>query len=214
MNRLRFLQMVVASAALLLLLAPATAGQSENPEAIFRAVAQAARIGTPPPPPAGVRDMHWSELSPRGWDARATLRRWTVTDLEENDPRIKSVQAGIRGEWDRAPTIDPPANAVVRLTAFAVPLKDSKQATMTVILAPFAGDGIEAPIPPANQMILVTLNRALPAPMVGYPIWVTGKITRKPMSTRIGRVAYQMSGATWEPYPYQKYPLPQYQWPR
>lgn len=221
MTPLRYCRTLLATGALLCLIADAGAVPAQDPETVFRAAAQAARLGTVPPPPSGVRDLAWSELSPRGWDARNTLRRWAVADLEHDDAKIRTAAAGIRREWDLAPTVNPPANTAVRLTAFMLPLGNGKQAARTAILspytvslAPYDGDGAVTPMPPANQMVLVTFNREVPVSMFRYPIWVSGKISLQPTSTRHGRVAYRMADATWEPYPYGKYPLPQYQWQR
>ena len=109
MTPLRYCRTLLATGALLCLFADAGAVPAQDPETVFRAAAQAARLGTVPPPPSGVRDLAWSELSPRGWDARNTLRRWAVADLEHDDAKIRTAAAGIRREWDLAPTVNPPA---------------------------------------------------------------------------------------------------------
>ena len=204
----------------MLLLGPLTAQAARpanDPETVFRSVAQAARIGQAPAPPPGVRDLPWADLSPRGWDARATLRRWTVFQMphmDKNDPRVVKVAAGIRQEWDLAPTVQPPATTV-RLLAFASPLKaNAGTHTVSVLLTPYKWNGVEAPVPPANQMVAATLKRQWPTSGALYPVWVTGTLRLDPSATRIGRIAYRMTGATWEPYPYQQHPMPQYQWPR
>jgi hypothetical protein len=212
---------VLAFAAILGVGMPAAAGPSEDAESVFRSVAQAHRNGRIPPPPPGVSDLRWSDLSPRGWDARGALRRWVIADTEHDEARIRAAATSIRAEWDRAPTVRPQPTGSVRLIAFAVPLGGGKEPTTKVILSPytivstlFDGDGNITLMPPANQMVFVTLNRPVPTAMLRYPVWVTGQISAVPTSTRHGRVAYRMTDASWEPYPYQEYPLQQYQWPR
>ena len=122
--------------------------------------------------------------------------------------------AEVRREWEKAPPVVGLDNTQVRLTGFPVMLDDAAGPTRKFILAPYYGACIHAPTPAPNQMVVVTLNHDLPREMYQFPIWVSGTISVRPTSTRHGRVAYQMTGAKWEPYPYQKYPRPQYQLPR
>ena len=182
-------------------------------ESVFRSAAAAARRGTPPPPPPGVSDLAWSSLSPPGYSPVSTLLRLGVGKLDE-DKHYPEIMAKIRREWDLAPAVKPPANKYVRMIAFAVPLEGGTGPVKTAILAPFDGFDIHQPIPPANQLILVTLDHALPRNKTRYPIWVTGKVSQRPTTTRLARVAYQMRDAKWEWYPYEKYALAPYQWPR
>ena len=213
------LHAAIALAALLGVHSATIAVQAEAPAGFPRSAEQAGAAA----PPAPVRDMYWDELSPRGWDARDTLRRWAVSGSDKDAATIRSTLAGIRGEWDRAPAIhvNMLPRTPVRLIAYAVPLKDWKVANRTVVLSPYTivptlrdGDGNITVMPPANQMVLVTLDRPIPASEIRHPIWVTGKITLKPVSTPHGRVAYRMENATWQPYPDDKRPFVQYQWPR
>ena len=205
--------LAAAAAALCFASHAAAAAPQQEYESIFRSVAESARRGTPPPPPPGVVDLAWRNLSPPGYNPARTLLRLEVGKLDEHQAH-PAVMAQIRREWDLAPTVEPPAGKYVRMAAFAVPLDDGKGPVHTAILSPFDGFDIQAPMPPANQLMLVRFDRALSRKETRYPIWVTGKVSLQPVVTRLARVAYRMSDAKWEAYPYQKYELPPYQWPR
>lgn len=185
-----------------------------DPLAALRAQAQAARLSSIPVPPVGVREMAWSQLSPAGWNAQQTLDRLGVAQLQDDDPAAPAIMAEVRRAWQQAPAATNLGPMPVRLTGFPVMPDDASAPTREIILAPYYGACVHSPTPPPNQMVLVTLAQPLPRDRYQYPIWVTGSLSVKPTITRQGRVAYRMVDATWEAYPYQKYPMPPYQLPR
>ena len=180
----------------------------------LRAHAEAMRYAAAPPPPDNVRELKWPELSPPGWKPQAVLERLGVGQLEDNDARAAAILAEVRQEWQRAPAIQVVPEGMVRLTGFAVMLDDGTAPVRRVLLVPYYGACIHSPPPPANQVVLVTLDRELPRNMYQFPIWISGHMTVKAASTQHGRVLYQMSNAKWETYPYPKYPMPIYRLPQ
>ena len=159
-----------------------------------------------PPPPPGTADTQWKQLSPPGWNPGLVLERLGVAKLLDSDPRAAEIMSEVQREWQQAPAIGAAPQTRIRLTGFPVLLDDAKGPVKRVLLAPYYGACIHTPPPPANQTVLVTLDREMPRSMYQHPVWITGKLAIRPSSTRYGRVVYQITGATWEPYPYQEIP--------
>lgn len=193
--------------------APTVSAQSpqQDPMARIRARVEAARLLRALPPPPGVRDVQWKQLSPPGWSPAKIAQRQGVAGLADDEPGAAAIKDEIRSEWDRAPTVPQPDDSPVRLTGYPVMLTEDSAAARTIILAPYYGACIRSPSPPANQMVLVSLKRPLPKNMEQRPIWIVGKMVTLATSTPYGKVAYLMLDAQWEAYPIQKYPMPQYQ---
>lgn len=188
----------------------------KNPFTVFMQKAEQARRQAVPPPPAGVQDLQWNQLSPPGWNAESTLRRLNVSRYSDNDPRVAGIMEDIRKEWDKAPIVKTPSNVKFRLTGFPLMVTPGSGPVTTAVVAPYNPEGacIHTPYPPSNQMVLVKLDRPIPRNMSQLPIWVIGRISASPTSSSMGKVGYQMLDAKWETYPIQKYPLPGYFWPQ
>lgn len=194
-------------------LAAPPAPPARDPLAALRARAEAARLGSIPAPPAGVRELPWRALSPPGWNPQQVLDRLGVSRLLDDDPAAPAIMAEVRRAWQLAPAVTTLGPMPVRLTGFPVMPDAASTPTRQIILAPYYGACVHSPTPAPNQMVLVTLDRPLPREMYQFPIWVTGSLTVKSAGTRHGRVAYRMVDAAWEAYPYQKHPLPAYRLP-
>jgi uncharacterized protein len=193
-------------------LAPASAiPVPQNVVANLLAHAELVRQGSVPAPPAGVQDLQWQQLYPASWKPGKILDQLGVGKLQDDDPQAPSIMTRISRAWQAAPVMEKPIDGPVRLTGFAVMPKAATDASDTVILVPYYGACIHTPPPPPNQMVRVKFKQKIPTSMYQFPIWVTGKLQVKSSATEHGRVAYQIDNATWEPYPYLKYPMPKYQ---
>ena len=187
---------------------------AQDPLAALLRQAQAARQRAAPPPPAGVVDLMWLDLSPPGWEPKRIMDRLLVPGMGDDEPGAAAILAEIRRAWERAPTVANLPKQPVRLLGFPVMLDDGAAPVRQVLLAPYYGACMHNPMPGPNQVVLAKLREPVPRSMYQFPVWVTGKISIANTSTRYGRAAYLLADAVWEPYPYQQYPLPQYQWPR
>ena len=211
MNQLRIVQLLVALSTLGATLSGVAASADQDPMARWRARVEAARLASVPPPPKGVRDMQWQQLSPAGWNPGQILTRLGVDSVQDSDPAAKAKMGEIRREWDNAPTVDlPPDGAPVRLTGFPLTVDSMAGLARTILVAPYYGACIHKPAPPANQMVVVSVTNAFPADFQQRPVWITGRLVKQTTPTPFGQAAYLMVDAKWEPYPLQKYPMPQY----
>jgi hypothetical protein len=205
-------------AGLVLMLGACWLGAAEYPAQntvdIFRARVQAARLLSLPKPPAGVRDVRWSDLSPADWHPGAFLNGLDFGTKGDTDPLAMHAREQVRQLWDTAPAVPLADDGPVRLTGFPLRLEGRPGASGTIVLVPYDGAGTHHAAPPANQMVLVALKSALPRNLDGYPIWITGRIYAVRSSTQYGNAAYTMTDASWSKYPYEKFPLPPYSPPR
>ena len=197
-------------ALLLALPLPASADYNVDPMARWRAQIEDARRKTIPPPPKGVRDLHWNELSPPGWNPGLILERLGVRKMSDGQPGARAVEAEIQREWDQAPPVPVDGMVTVRMTGYPIMLTPGDGLVRTILLVPYMGACIHKPSPPANQMVMVSFKPGLPRNLDTSALWITGKLHNLPSSTPYGRVAYTMTDASWQRYPVERYPLPQY----
>jgi uncharacterized protein len=158
-------------------------------------------------------DLPWASLSPPGWRPQALLDRLGVEQLDDKDPRSTAILAEVQREWQKAPPVKAVPAARVRMTGFAVMLDDGQAPVRQILLVPYYGACIHSPPPPANQVVLVTLDSDLPRTMYQFPVWITGTLQIKPATTRHGRALYRMDDASWERYPWPRRPMPIYRLP-
>ena len=189
----------------------AAASPNQDPMSFWRARIEAARLASVPPPPKGVREMQWQELSPPGWNPGNILTRLGVDSIQDNDPAAMSKMGEIRKEWDNAPTVPLAEGMIVRLTGFPLTIDDMAGSARTILVAPYYGACIHKPSPPANQLVVVSLKNAFPVNMQQRPIWIVGRLVQQATPTPFGQAAYLMLDAKWQLYPREKHPLPQYQ---
>lgn len=181
-----------------------------DPMARWRAQIENARRLTVPPPPKGTKELQWNELSPAGWNPGRILERLGVEDLADNDPHVREIEREIRREWDNAPTVTRGDDAPVRMTGYPIIMAEGEGLAKTIILVPYHGACVHRPAPPANQMVVVSLKQGLPRNIGQTPLWITGRLHTLATPTAYGRVAYTMTDASWQKYPAERYPLPQY----
>lgn len=188
----------------------ALAEYNVDPMARWRAQIEDARRKTIPPPPKGVRELHWNDLSPPGWNPGQILQRLGVRKMSDGDPGARKLEAEIQREWDLAPTVALEVLTPVRMTGYPILLTPGEGLARSILLVPYFGACIHKPSPPANQMVMVSFKSGLPRNMDTTALWVTGRIHVLASPTPYGRVGYTMTEASWLRYPVDKYPLPQY----
>ena len=145
--------------------------------------------------------------------AQAVLDRLGVDQLEDRDARAEAILAEVQRQWQKAPPIRRMPDGPVRMTGFPVMLSEGDKPVTQILLVPYYGACIHSPPPPANQAVLVTLDRELPRQMYQFPVWVTGTLEHAPAVTPHGRVLYRMREASWQPHPWPRQPLPVYRLP-
>lgn len=93
---------------------------------------------------------------------------------------------------------------VIRIPGFVVPLTDNIKRIQEFLLVPNGMACIHAPPPPPNQMVLVKLDSIMDYELAFGPVWVKGTLSMDSYDSPFGKVGYQMTGLSVEPYQIQK----------
>lgn len=88
----------------------------------------------------------------------------------------------------------------VRIPGFITPLEIDGEKVVEFLLVPYVGACIHVPSPPGNQIIYVSKIKGIALDKMWDPIWITGKLRAKPMTTILADVGYHMEKVKIEPY--------------
>jgi hypothetical protein len=89
----------------------------------------------------------------------------------------------------------------IRIPGFVVPLELDEEGNVTeFFLVPYFGACIHVPPPPPNQMLYVKMKQGIKLDSMYSAYWITGKLSAKTRSTRLGAAAYTLAGAAYEEY--------------
>ncbi|MEO1138085.1 MAG: DUF3299 domain-containing protein [Pseudomonadota bacterium] len=91
-------------------------------------------------------------------------------------------------------------SAYVRLPGYVIPLEIGAKGVTEFLLVPYIGACIHTPPPPANQLVMVTSERAWPNEQLWDAVWVTGKMRTRIQSTGLGQTGYAISADNLEVY--------------
>lgn len=144
----------------------------------------------------GPRQINWSELSPKDWDAAKALRGIDLAALQDGDPRANELLVKMREAADNAPPNSALAGSLIRIAGFVVPLEEARGEISEFLLVPYFGACIHSPPPPANQIIHVKNappSQGLPGLRSMDVVWVTGKLQITRADTMMGVSGYHVS---------------------
>lgn len=88
----------------------------------------------------------------------------------------------------------------VRIPGFITPLEIDGENVVEFLLVPYVGACIHVPSPPGNQIIYVSKIKGISLEKMYDPIWITGKLKAKPLTTILADVGYHMENVKIEPY--------------
>lgn len=153
------------------------------------------------PPPAGVRELAWTELMPPGWDPRhpsgrpasgADMDPDALAALSDDDPAARRMLAELQDAFERAPVRPDLDGQRVRLRGYVVPLGVGWGGTDEFLLVPYYGACIHSPPPPPNQIVHVKA----PAKLLGVRsmsvVTVTGRIEAHALSSVLATSGYRL----------------------
>ncbi len=139
------------------------------------------------------RTLQWDDLMPDGWNPKAALGNLDASRIPEGSAQELELQRKMRKIWDSAPVRAELDGQRIRLPGYVVPLEYSTGAIRDFLLVPYFGACIHSPPPPANQIVLVTLQK--PARLRTMDAcWVAGVLSVQAKTTDWGVSGYAMSG--------------------
>lgn len=68
----------------------------------------------------------------------------------------------------------------IRMSGFAIPLETNTAGVTELLLVPYLGACVHVPAPPANQLVIVSLDQPYKIDELFTPIWVTGVLSTAP----------------------------------
>jgi hypothetical protein len=139
------------------------------------------------------RTLQWDDLMPAGWNPKAALGGIDVSRIPEGSAEELELQRKMRKIWDNAPVRPELEGQRVRLPGYVVPLEYSTGAIREFLLVPYFGACIHTPPPPANQIVMVRLQR--PARIRTMDAcWVAGVLGIEHSTTDWGVSGYTLLG--------------------
>jgi hypothetical protein len=156
------------------------------------------------PAPAGVADLEWEDLMPKGWNARQALEGIDLASLSDNDPRANALLDKLRQDMDKAPIVKSLDGKRVRIAGFVVTLERNDKGVREFLLVPYFGACIHTPPPPANQIVHVLPGSPVPPEKAIFPVWVTGTLRTVAAVTPEGAAGYRIADAQVEEYPWRR----------
>ena len=152
----------------------------------------------------GFRSVTWDDLIPPDWLPEEFFSDLFDDDefaeLDDYDPRAIELMEKILALWSEAPVVEQLDGDRLRIPGFVVPLEGDGEYIYEFLLVPYFGACIHVPPPPANQLIHVIPDNAIPARWNMLPVWVNGVITVARFDSDLGSAGYQMQGIQIEEY--------------
>lgn len=139
------------------------------------------------------RTLQWEDLLPEGWNPRAALAGLDASRIAEGSAEELEMQRKMRRIWDSAPVRGDLDGQRVRLAGYVVPLEYSSGAIREFLLVPYFGACIHSPPPPANQIVMVKLQKATRIRTMDA-CWVAGVLDSQQNNTDWGVSGYLMAG--------------------
>ncbi|MCR9279702.1 MAG: DUF3299 domain-containing protein [Pseudomonadaceae bacterium] len=139
---------------------------------------------------AAVRQIGWDDLLPAAPP---------LADVQDGTSSSVATQPAIMQSGAFVPEL---AGQMVKLPGFVVPLESDGETVRTFLLVPYFGACIHMPPPPANQIVHVELDDAVPVDSIYDAVWVTGEMSLDTYRGDLAEAGYSMKGKSLETYTY------------
>jgi hypothetical protein len=90
--------------------------------------------------------------------------------------------------------------AYIKMPGFIIPLNITAEGVSSFMLVPYLGACIHTPPPPANQLVIVTVEKPWSSDLLWDPVWVTGIMRTQLQSTDLGQTGYSIKADDMEVY--------------
>lgn len=138
-----------------------------------------------------ITELTWQDLLPEGQPPLPSPLSGLVQHESAALASLQPRSTGLRDDWN---------GTAVRLPGYIVPLDFDGTLVTTFILVPYVGACIHVPPPPANQLVLVTLNTPYQSSGLFEPVSVTGTLDTHSLSTSLAEIGYSIQADLVEPY--------------
>ncbi|MHA7880516.1 MAG: DUF3299 domain-containing protein [Saccharospirillum sp.] len=149
---------------------------------------------------AAYREFTWDDLLPADFDFSylqnvIDIEEYDITSMEDDDPEAQRLYADLMVALADVPFVDSLDGQEGRIPGFLVPLEFEAEAVKEFFLVPYFGACIHTPPPPANQIVHVVLDEAIPFDNIYEPYWIEGAMSVTKTETDLGTAGYRMQAS-------------------
>ena len=161
------------------------------------------RIHAQPSPRVVYEEVIWDDLIPKKWFGEikaqmAAIGRlgFLVDGSEEADAAMQR----LRKKWDAAPIETRYLDKPIKIPGYVVALDANRKTISEFLLVPYFGACIHVPPPPANQIILVKLDKPIKRIESMETVWVEGILRDARVDTGVAVTGYSLEAKRVYPY--------------
>ncbi|WP_040608987.1 DUF3299 domain-containing protein [Pseudooceanicola batsensis] len=141
------------------------------------------------------REITWQDLIPEGVPYGEIIGPGQIDAVNDTwVPQFDENAGKLNARLDGKP---------VKLPGYIIPFDVSSEGVTSFMLVPYVGACIHTPPPPPNQLVFVTASTPWPSESLWDPVWVSGRLSAKAISTQIAEVGYQIAAEKIEVYKWQ-----------
>ena len=156
--------------------------------------------------------LGWEDLVPKWFDGKKikipkrseVLGMPVAEDFQVSKEELESFMGDVEFMKDLQPQdarlVGKLNGKRVRIPGYVTPVGFDGEDITHFLLVPYLGACIHVPPPPANQIVYVKNAKGLKLEQVWEPIWITGILETKSVSTVLADVGYSISEGVVEPY--------------
>lgn len=173
--------------------AEAEGNHQDGPE-VIGALESSDGSGTDP----AYTSLEWEDLIPEGKSSDEVWAQYddVFDELEYGSPEEELLYQKVQSELDPE-AVDPALDGQqIRMNGFVAPLTYDEDIVTEFLLVPFFGACIHVPAPPANQTVLVSVDKenGLTLDESYGAIWIEGTLTIESTPTDLGATSYALTG--------------------
>ena len=148
-------------------------------------------------PDAEALALGWEDLVPEGFtppeDPFETITSEELDKLFDGSPESERELAEIEERMSYAPVAERLDGQLVTLAGYVVPLDfDGQTRLEEFLLVPYFGACIHTPPPPANQIVMATLEEPVEIDDTYDPVRLRGILRTQPTSSELAETGYRM----------------------
>ncbi|MEN9063470.1 DUF3299 domain-containing protein [Ponticoccus litoralis] len=141
------------------------------------------------------RQIGWDDLIPKGVPYGEIIGPGQIDEVNDTRvPQFDENASKVNTALDGKP---------VKLPGYIIPFDVTAAGVTGFMLVPYVGACIHTPPPPPNQLVFVTTRTPWPNESLWDPVWVSGRLSAKALSTQIAEVGYQLEAEKIEVYEWQ-----------
>lgn len=141
------------------------------------------------------RQIGWDDLIPKGVPYGEIIGPGQIDEVNDTwVPQFDENASKVNTALDGKP---------VKLPGYIIPFDVTAAGVTDFMLVPYVGACIHTPPPPPNQLVFVTTQTPWPNESLWDPVWVSGRLSAKALSTQIAEVGYQLVAEKIEVYEWQ-----------